>query len=151
MIPGWPYSVISTSETGRSSWATPLDAARLAPDDDATTVTADQLRTVIVNLIDAGHHWRPGDPDIWIVADAGYDAPRLAFLLADLPVAALGRMRSDRVLRRAAPPRLPGTNGRPPPAENPSWSINYPSQRNQQAGPATDPRPAQQVPSTRHP
>lgn len=64
---------------------------------------------MIANLIDAGQH-RPGDPDIWIVTDAGYDAPRLAFL----PVAVLGRMRSDRVLRRATPPRLPGINGRPP-------------------------------------
>ena len=46
--------------------------------------------------------------------DAGYDAPRLAFLLGDLPVQILARMRSDRVLRRPAPPRMPGTNGRPP-------------------------------------
>ncbi|WP_406405261.1 transposase [Streptomyces sp. NBC_00879] len=43
--------------------------------------------------------------------DAGYDAPRLAFLLKDLPVQVLGRMRSDRVLRRTVPPpraRHPG-------------------------------------------
>jgi hypothetical protein len=32
-------------------------------------------------------------PDILIVADAGYDGPRLAFLLADLPAAVLVRMR----------------------------------------------------------
>lgn len=32
------------------------------------------------------------------MADAGYDAPRLAFLLRDLPVQVLARMRSDRVL-----------------------------------------------------
>ncbi|MEU2032600.1 transposase [Nocardia amamiensis] len=56
----------------------------------------------------------PGDPDIWIVADVGYDAPRLAFLLADLPVAVLARMRSDRVLRLRAPTWQPGTTGRPP-------------------------------------
>ena len=37
--------------------------------------------------------------------DAGYEAPRIAWLLRDLPVEVLGRMRSDRVLRRAAPPR----------------------------------------------
>jgi hypothetical protein len=55
-----------------------------------------------------------GDPDIWIVADAGYDAPRLAWLLRDLPVQVLARMRSDRVLRRAVAPRVAGTNGRPP-------------------------------------
>jgi len=53
-------------------------------------------------------------PDILVVADAGYDGPRLAYLLRDLPVQLLARMRSDRVLRRAVPIRLPGTNGRPP-------------------------------------
>lgn len=57
--------------------------------------------------------WRPGDLDILVVSDAGYDTPRLAFLLADLPVAVLGRMRSDRVLRRPVPPPAPGTRGRP--------------------------------------
>ncbi|WP_232839997.1 NF041680 family putative transposase [Nocardia aurea] len=113
MIPGWPYSVVCALESGRSSWTAPLDAVRLTPGDDAATVTAVQLRIVIGNLIEAGH-WRPGDPDIWVVTDSGYDSPRLAFLLADLPVAVLGRMRSDRVLRRAVPPRLPGINGRPP-------------------------------------
>ncbi|MEV2226653.1 NF041680 family putative transposase [Nocardia vinacea] len=112
MIPGWPYSVVCALEAGRSSWTAPLDAVRLAPGEDAATVTAGQLRRVIANLINAGH-WQPGDPDIWVVADAGYDGPRLAFLLADLPVAVLARMRSDRVLRRAAGHRTSGTRGRP--------------------------------------
>jgi hypothetical protein len=48
------------------------------------------------------------------VLDAGYDAPRIAHLLGDLPVEILGRMRSDRVLHRPVPPRTPGINGRPP-------------------------------------
>lgn len=56
---------------------------------------------------------QPGDREILLVADAGYDGPRLAFLLADLPVVVLVRMRSDRVLRRSTPARLPGTMGRP--------------------------------------
>src|SRR5437667_176909 len=38
---------------------------------------------------------------------------RLAWLLADLPVELLGRLRSDRVMWLPAPPRRPGTNGRP--------------------------------------
>ena len=84
-----------------------LDAVRLGPADDATAVTAAQLREVIERLIAAGH-WRPGDPDILIVTDAGYDVTRLAFLLADLPVELVGRLRSDRVLRLPAPPRPPG-------------------------------------------
>ncbi|MER6141834.1 NF041680 family putative transposase [Streptomyces sparsogenes] len=112
-VPGWPYSVICALEAGRSSWTAPLDALRLAPGDDAATVTARQMRELIERLMTAGQ-WKDGDPDILVVVDAGYDVPRLAFLLADLPVQVLGRMRSDRVLRRAVPPREPGTRGRPP-------------------------------------
>jgi hypothetical protein len=114
MIPGWPYSMVVALEPGRSSWTAPLDAQRLAPGDDAATVTATQLRQLVGRLIAAGQ-WRPGDPDILIVADAGYDGPRLAWLLRDLPVQLLARMRSDRVLRRAAPPWVPHPHaGRPP-------------------------------------
>lgn len=113
MVPGWPYSVIVALETGRSSWTAPLDAVRLAPGADAANVTATQVRGVVDRLIAAGH-WQPGDPDILLVADAGYDGPRLAHVLADLPITVLVRMRSDRVLRRPAPAYLPGiTTGRP--------------------------------------
>jgi DDE superfamily endonuclease len=112
LIPGWPYSFVAVLETGRTSWTAVLDAVRLGPADDATAVTAAQLREVVARLIDAGH-WRQGDPRILIVADAGYDVTRLAFVLADLPVEVLGRIRSDRVMLRPAPPCTPGTNGRP--------------------------------------
>jgi DDE superfamily endonuclease len=112
MIPGWPYSVIAALEPGRTSWTLPLDAVRLGPADDATEVTAAQLRQVTERIIAAGH-WRGGDPDIVVVFDAGYDLTRLAWLLRDLPVEVLGRLRSDRVMYFPAPPRQPGTNGRP--------------------------------------
>jgi len=112
MIPGWPYSVVAALETGRASWTAVLDAIRLGPTDDVTAVTAAQLRQVVDRIIDAGH-WREGDPRILIVADAGYDVTRLAFVLADLPIEVVGRIRSDRVMLRPAPPRAPGTNGRP--------------------------------------
>lgn len=112
MIPGWPYSFVAALETGRTSWTALLDAVRLRPADDATAVTATQLRDVVDRIIDAGH-WREGDSSILIVADAGYDVTRLAFVLADLPVEVVGRIRSDRVMLRPAPPRTPGANGRP--------------------------------------
>ena len=89
-----------------------LDAVRLGPADDATAVTAAQLRDVVDRLITAGQ-WQPGDPDILIVADAGYDITRLAHVLADLPVELVGRLRSDRVLRLPKPPR-PARDDRPP-------------------------------------
>lgn len=57
---------------------------------------------MVVDLIKMGR-WRAGDRDILIVFDAGYDAPRMAHLLDGLPVEVLGRMRSDRVMRRSTP------------------------------------------------
>ncbi|MFI6485479.1 NF041680 family putative transposase [Nonomuraea sp. NPDC050663] len=104
MIPGWPYSIVAALETGRTSWTALLDAIRLEPGADLAQVSATQLRQVVERLIEAGQY-TDGDPAILIVLDAGYDVPRLAFLLADLPVEVLGRMRSDRVMRRPAPSR----------------------------------------------
>ncbi|MGW4402373.1 NF041680 family putative transposase [Amycolatopsis nivea] len=111
MIPGWPYSFVAALEPGRTSWTAMLDVLRVRPGDDGTALAAAQLRTVIDALIAAGH-WQAGDPGIRIVGDAGYDGPRLAFLLADLPVQILVRMRSDRVLAFPAPPPRPGARGR---------------------------------------
>ncbi|MFF1612320.1 transposase [Amycolatopsis sp. NPDC058278] len=89
MVPGWPYSVVVALESGRSSWTAPLDAVRLTPGDNAANVTARQIRDVVGRLVAAGH-WRLGDPDMLLVADAGYDGPRLAHVLADLPVTGAG-------------------------------------------------------------
>jgi hypothetical protein len=50
---------------------------------------------------------------VLVVFDSGYDLSRLAFLLADLPVEVLGRLRSDRVMRLPAPPRAAAAIGRP--------------------------------------
>jgi DDE superfamily endonuclease len=112
MIPGWPYSFVAALEPGRTSWTRLLDAVRLGPADDATEVTARQVREVVTRIIAAGH-WRDGDPFILVVFDAGYDLAKLAWLLRDLPVEVPGRLRSDRVMYFPAPPRAPGTNSGP--------------------------------------
>ncbi|RPF31138.1 DDE superfamily endonuclease [Streptomyces sp. TLI_185] len=101
-IPGWPYSFVAALESGRTSWCQLLDAVRLGPEDDVAEVTAAQLRRVVEDLIELGR-WHAGDRNILIVFDAGYDAPRMAHLLTGLPVEVLGRMRSDRVMRRPTP------------------------------------------------
>jgi hypothetical protein len=111
LIPGWPYSFVAALEPGATSWCALLDVQRLSRDDDATAVTATQIREVIARLIDAGQY-QPGDPDIVIVFDAGYDVCRLAWLLGDLPVELLGRVRSDRVYCFPAAQRA--RTGRPP-------------------------------------
>ena len=136
MIPGWPYSVVAALQTGRSSWTAVLDAIRLGPTDDATTVTAAQLREVVDRLREAGH-WRAGDPDIWIVLDSGYDVARLTFLLADLPVQLIGRLRSDRVLARPVAPPVPAP-GAARPATARSW--RWPTRIPRRAGPRSRPR-----------
>jgi len=112
MIPGWPYSFVAALGPGASSWTAPLDAVRLGPGDDETEVTAAQLREVAGRLAAAGA-WRPGDPDILVVLDAGYDVIRLAFLLADLPLVLCARLRSNRVFYGPPPPKAPGLGGRP--------------------------------------
>jgi hypothetical protein len=107
-IPGWPYSMVVALESGRSSWTAPLDARRIGPHDDVTEVTAAQIRDVIDRLRQAGQ-WVDGDAPVLIVTDSGYDIVRLAWLLADLPVHLLGRVRADRVFY--APPGAPHPNG----------------------------------------
>ncbi len=114
-VPGWPYSFVAPLESGRTSWCQILDALRLGPADDVAEVTAVQVRRVVEDLIDMGRG-KAGDHDILIVFDAGYDAPRMAYLLAGLPVEVLGRMRTDRVMRKPVPvPWIsPPQGGRPP-------------------------------------
>ena len=145
MIPGWPYSFVVALEPGRTSWTLLLDAVRLGPADDATEVTARQVREVVARIIDAGH-WRDGDPAILVIFDAGYDLTRLAWLLAGLPVEVLGRLRSDRVCisrhqsanraRTAGPPGTvprsssrtssPGRTRRSPPSPRPPGTAPPP-------------------------
>ncbi|WPO69145.1 NF041680 family putative transposase [Streptomyces sp. KN37] len=124
-IPGWPYSFVAVLEPGATSWTAILDAVRLGPVDDATAVTAAQLRGVVERLIAVGQ-WQAGDPDIVIVSDAGYDVTRLAWVLRDLPVELVGRVRSDRVMRLPKPPRVYDPKGGRPPKHGPEFRFAKP-------------------------
>ncbi|WP_327170193.1 transposase [Streptomyces sp. NBC_01336] len=125
MIPGWPYSFVAALETGRTSWTAILDAVRLGPGVDVAAVTIAQIREVVERLVDASQ-WVPGDHDILVVLDAGYDAPRIAHFLADLPVEILGRTRSDRVMRRSTPPRVYDPKGGRPPKHGGEFVFGSP-------------------------
>lgn len=124
-IPGWPYSFVAVLEMGATSWTQILDAVRLGPADDATAVTAAQLRDVVERLIAAGQ-WSPGEPDITVVTDAGYDVTRLAWVLRDLPVELVGRVRGDRVMRLPKPPRVYDPKGGRPPKHGPEFRFAKP-------------------------
>ena len=109
-VPGWPYSVICALETGRSSWTAPLDALRLAPGDDAATVTAGQMRELVERLMTAGQ-WKGGDPD--------RGGRRIRRATSGLPAegpAGAGAGRDALGPRPAThgPTREPGVRGRPP-------------------------------------
>jgi hypothetical protein len=110
-VAGWPYSFVAALGPGASSWTLLLDAVRIGPDDDETELAAAQLREVVTRLAAAGH-WKDGDPPVLVALDAGYNATRLAWLLADLPVVLAVRVRSDRVFYRHVPPRPAGQPGR---------------------------------------
>ena len=58
-ILGRPSSFAAALQTARSSWTALLDVMRLGPVDDATAVTATQLRGVVERLIAAGQ-WSRG-------------------------------------------------------------------------------------------
>lgn len=122
MIPGWPYSFVAALEPGACSFVALLDAVRLGPDDDGTEVTAAQIRQVVDRLRAAGQHC-DGDAPVRIVFDSGYDGTRLAYLLADLPVELLVRVRSDRVFHAPAGARKGDRPGRQP-RHGPRMKLN---------------------------
>jgi hypothetical protein len=127
-VPGWPYSFVAALGPGASSRALLLDAVRLGPDDDETQVTAAQLRGTVARLAAAGH-WKDGDPDIIVALDAGYSPSRLAWLLADLPVQLVVRVRADRVFYGPPPPARPGRPGGRPPRHGPPVACAGPAGR----------------------
>ena len=106
IVAGWCYSWIAQLGFDRDSWTAPLDARRVPAGEDVGRVTAAQIRALTGRL-------RVTETAPMFVFDAGYDPIALTVDLADLPLAVLVRIRSDRVFY-AAPTSVPGRLGRPP-------------------------------------
>ncbi|MFF0738896.1 transposase [Streptomyces sp. NPDC004111] len=123
--------------TGRTSWTAALDATLLEPGDDVAAVTTVQSREVVERLVAAGQ-WKPGDPEMPVVLDAGYDASRIAHVLPGLPVDILSRLRQGRVMRRPTPPWVYDTRGGRPPKHGGGFIFGDPGTRG--AEQATDDR-----------
>ncbi|MFJ8618708.1 transposase [Streptomyces clavifer] len=100
-----------TRSSPRSPLTAVLDAVRLGAADDAAAVTAGQLCAVVERLVTVGQRQR-SDRDVLVVIDPGYDVVRLAWMLRDLPVELVGRLRSDHALWLPTPPRLRGVGRR---------------------------------------
>lgn len=128
---------VAVLEPGATSWTGIVDALRLGPEDDATAVTVEQLLGVFGGLMTAGQ-WQSGDPDFTIVMDAGYVVTRLAWVLPDLSVELVGRIRRDWVMRLPKPPRVHDHKGGWPPNQRPESRF---------ARPETWPEPAVVTPT----
>jgi DDE family transposase len=106
IIAGWAFQWIAQVSFDRDSWTAPVDAARLHPLDDTDQTAAGQIRALLARL--------PASQTVPLfVFDGGYDSAQLTLDLADLPVAVLVRLRSDRCFYADPPPRPPGASGRP--------------------------------------
>ncbi len=106
IIAGWAYQWVCQLGFERDSWTAPVDARRLDPLDDTDRTAAAQVRALLARL-------PAGGPVPLVAFDAGYDSAQLSLDLADLPVAVLVRLRSDRCFYADPPPRPPGATGRP--------------------------------------
>jgi hypothetical protein len=62
-----------------------------------------------------------------VVMDSGYDVARLAFVLADLPVHLVGRIRADRIMRGPTPPRSTDPRGGRPRKHGPLMALADPT------------------------
>jgi hypothetical protein len=106
IIAGWAYQWICQLSFERDSWTAPVDARRLHPLEDTDQTAAAQILALLQRL--------PASQAVpLLVFDAGYDSAQLSLDLADLPVAVLVRLRSDRCCYADPPPRPPGSTGRP--------------------------------------
>jgi hypothetical protein len=109
IVAGWAYQWIVQLGFARDSWTAPVDARRLHPVDDTDQAAAGQVGALLGRLnADAADGRVP-----LFVFDGGYDSAQLTLDLADLPVAVLVRLRSDRCFYADPPPRPPGSTGRP--------------------------------------
>jgi DDE superfamily endonuclease len=106
IIAGWAFQWITQLGFERDSWTAPVDARRLHPLDDTDHTAAVQVRTLLERL-------PAGGAVPWFVFDGGYDSAQLSLDLAEVPVAVLVRLRSDRCFYADPPPRPPGSTGRP--------------------------------------
>lgn len=106
IVAGWSYQWITQLDWAFDSWTAPVDAARIPPTADTTTVTIEQVARLVQRLPDDG-------PVPMFVFDAGYDPIAIGAALTATAAQVLVRIRSDRVFYTDPTPPVAGTLGRP--------------------------------------
>jgi hypothetical protein len=105
---GWWFQWLAATNGEHSSWAPPVDLARIGPGDDHHAVAVAQI-TALLDRLPAGLARVPV-----VCMDGDYSPSWIGRQLAGAPVGLLIRIRLDSVMLTDPPPRPPGTIGRPP-------------------------------------
>jgi hypothetical protein len=103
---GYPYSLLEWSVEAHSSWSLPVDVRRVSSDQSAAAVGAEQIRT----LSEARSTFQEA-LDI-VACDGKYGHAGFLRCVQGLRSGIVARLRCDRVLYQAPPPRS-GKRGRP--------------------------------------
>ena len=104
IVAGWAYQWIAQLGFERSSWTAPLDVRRVHPRQNTNAAALAQIRRLRPQL--------PASEEVPLfVFDAGYDSVQLTQGLADLPIAILVRLRSDRCFYADPPSAVPSPKG----------------------------------------
>jgi hypothetical protein len=106
IVAGWSYQWICQLDWACDSWTAPMDAVRIRPRQDSTTVTTGQIRALLTRLGST-------EQTPVFVFDAGYDPTALTHELTDTKANLVVRIRDDRLYFTDPAPTDPGTGGRP--------------------------------------
>jgi len=110
IVAGWSYQQISQLEFTPTSWTAPIEVKRLAPTENTTWATINQIQDLTNRLPTAE------DAPVFVL-DAGYDPIAIGHQLQGSRIDIVCRIRNDRVFYTDPPPRPnrpAGTGGRPP-------------------------------------
>jgi hypothetical protein len=110
VTPGWWCQWLVQTGGSGSSWTCPVDLARIGPEDNHNVVAARQIQDVLARLPARA----AGQPGPIVCLDGDYSPAYLGARLAGQDIQIVVRVRRDGVMFADPPPRLPGTNGRPP-------------------------------------
>jgi hypothetical protein len=110
IVAGWCYSLIVGLGWPADSWTAPVDALRLVPGANPSTVAVAQIQPLAARLSEAGGA-EAGVPHF--VFDGGYDPVALQLGLAHTRAAIVVRLRADRCFYADPAPAPAGTVGRP--------------------------------------
>jgi hypothetical protein len=108
VVEGWAYQWVCRLSPERDSWTAPVDVRRVRPTEKTTLVAVEQVKALVAQRAATE---RPGAVPLFVF-DAWYDAAHFTQALADVPVALVIRLRSNRCFFAEPDPGTQPTRGR---------------------------------------